>query len=104
MNSCGMEAKSCEMMSEAIVKNPDIQLTEIHAANNKFGKEGFELLFAGFDHMKSLEVLNFSNCIDERKDGLSELLDTVVTNSKTLRKLDISGNNYNKNAKAVEKL
>ena len=29
MNNCGMEAKSCEMMAEAVAKNPDLKLTEI---------------------------------------------------------------------------
>lgn len=47
MNNCGMEAKSCEMISEAISKNKDVKLVELQAAKNKFGKEGFELLLPG---------------------------------------------------------
>ena len=49
MNSCGMEAKSCEMMAESIAKNSDLKIREIQASNNKFGKEGFVFLKSAFE-------------------------------------------------------
>ena len=49
MNNCGMKAKSCETMAEAISKNPELKLVEIQASNNKFGKQGFISLKSCFE-------------------------------------------------------
>ena len=52
--------------------------------------------------MKSLETVHFSNCIDQGKDGLTELIEALITNRDTLRYVDISGNDWNKNVVAAE--
>ena len=52
--------------------------------------------------MKSLETVHFSNCIDQGKDGLSELIEALIKNRDTLRYVDISGNDWNKNVVAAE--
>ena len=51
--------------------------------------------------MKSLEIVHLSNCIEEGQDGLAELVDALLTNKDTLKYVDISKNNWNKNPAAI---
>ena len=54
--------------------------------------------------MKSLEIVHLSNCIEEGQDGLAELVDALLTNKDTLKYVDISKNNWNKNPAAIKSL
>ena len=52
--------------------------------------------------MQSLEIAHFSDCIEHGQDGLLELTDALMTCKDTLRVVDISLNNWNKNQDAVQ--
>ena len=54
--------------------------------------------------MQSLEIVHFSNCIEEGNDGMVELLDTLLTNASTLKHVDISRNILNKKPAALDNL
>ena len=51
--------------------------------------------------MQSLETAYFSNCIEYGQDGLLELTEALTTCKDTLKKVDISHNNWNKNQGAL---
>jgi hypothetical protein len=54
--------------------------------------------------MKSLIIVNLSNCINpfKRHNGLKYLIDGVISNKETLIEVQISGNHYNYDYLAVE--
>lgn len=59
-----------------------------------------------FERMQSLETLIIKNCINpfKKHSGLKFIIQGLIQNKKTLRKVDISGNSYNNDKICVENL
>lgn len=59
-----------------------------------------------FERMLSLETVNIKNCINpfKKHSGLKFIIQGLIKNKKTLRKVDISGNSYNSDKICIENL
>merc|ERR1711871_1596965 len=44
INNCSLGQKSCEMILKSLDKNPKINLTQLEASGNDFGKDGMQML------------------------------------------------------------
>nr|XP_049616948.1 NACHT, LRR and PYD domains-containing protein 12 isoform X33 [Syngnathus scovelli] len=87
--SCDLSKKSCEAL--ASVLSSSRTLRELDLSHNDLGDDGLEALAAGLAKPQcTLQVLTLESCNLSEKSG--EALASVLSSSRTLRKLDLSDN------------
>lgn len=80
LDSCKLGPKSCEMILEAVMQNPNLKLKQFSAPRNEFEEEGFQLLGEAFASMQSLQYVNFSTCVNDEKknNGLHFMIQALL--------------------------